>query len=147
MRLNLSLEKEAGGLMSGKGFAMVEIIIILMIIVLLAVIAVPYLTTSEKASAITAREALSKLSVAAENYATFHSGAYPASVIELTEFIASAGSYCANATGAITVSGGYSYSCTLGPGGYVFSASPVMADSSGSGATYTVTTGGVLTPL
>ncbi|MBU0548485.1 MAG: hypothetical protein KJ710_02855 [Candidatus Omnitrophica bacterium] len=129
-----------------KGFTLVESIIILTIIVLLTVIVVPYLTTSGKINATTAKEILRKLSVAAENYATSHSGAYPARVAELTDFIASAGSYCANATGATTVMGEYSYACTLSEDGYTFTASPVITGTNGS-VTYTATTGGVLTPL
>jgi len=129
-----------------KGFILVEGIIILTIIALLAVIAVPYLTTSEKVNAQAAKETLRKLSIAAENYASSHSGAYPVSVAELTESIASAGSYCVNATGSTTVVGEYSYACTLAAGGYTFAASPVIAGASG-GVTYTATTGGALSPL
>lgn len=131
--------------MNRRGFTLVEIIIILSIIVLLAIVAVPYLTTAQKANAITAREVLRKLSIAAENYATSHSGAYPISITELTEFNASADNYCANTTGATTVVGEYSYACTLGAGGYTFAASPVIAGANGS-VTYTATTGGALTP-
>jgi len=131
--------------MKKNGFSLVEVMIILVVVILLAVIAIPYLTASRKSSEITAKEVLRKLSIAAENYAASHSGVYPASVVELTEFIASAGSYCANSNGAATVSGEYSYACTLGLGGYTFSASPVTAGSGGS-ITYTVTTGGVFNP-
>ena len=129
--------------MDRRGLTLAEIIIILVIIVLLAAIAVPYLTTSVKINAKTARETLRKLSIAAENYAASHSGAYPASVAELTDFIASAGTYCANATGATTVAGEYSYACILTAGGYTFTASPVIAGANGA-VTYTATTGGVL---
>jgi Tfp pilus assembly protein PilE len=131
--------------MIGKGFALVEIIIILAIIILLAAIAVPYLTTSEENNAAAARESLRKLSIAAENYAGSHSGAYPASVTEFTGFISSAGSYCADASGATTVVGGYSYACNLSAAGYAFSASPVTAGANKK-ITYTATTGGVLKP-
>jgi len=131
--------------MKKNGFSLVEVMIILVIVILLAVIAIPYLTAPGKSSEAAAREALRKLSIAAENYSASHSGAYPASVAELTEFIASAGSYCANSNGAATVSGEYSYACTLGSGGYTFSASPVTAGSSGN-VTYSVTTGGVFNP-
>ena len=131
--------------MNKRGFTLVETIIILSIIILLAVIALPYLTISGKASAMTARDNLHKLSIAAENYASFHSGAYPVSVVELAEYVNSAGSYCANATGAPTVVGEYSYACVLSGGGYNFTASPVIAGVNGS-VTYTATTGGVLTP-
>ncbi|MDD5116557.1 MAG: hypothetical protein PHW98_05800 [Candidatus Omnitrophica bacterium] len=131
--------------MKVKGFSLSRMMILFTIFILLAVIAFPYLTTSEKASAAAAKEAIRKLSIAAENYATSHSGAYPASVDELGEFIASAGKYCASATGATTVCGEYSFACTLGSGGYTFSASPVVAGSAGN-ITYTATTGGLIDP-
>ena len=131
--------------MKKRGFTLVEVMIILAIVVLLIVIAVPYLTTSEKANTIAAREALRKLSIAAENYATSHSGVYPASVPELGAFINSAEGYCADASGAPTASGDYSFSCILGSGGYTFAAAPVTAGSGGN-VTYTVTTGGVFNP-
>jgi len=131
--------------MHGKGFILVETIIVLAIIVLLAVIAVPYLTTSGEKNALAAKETLRKLSIAAENYASSHSGAYPASVTELTGFISSAGSYCADASGATTISGEYSYACNLAASGYTFSASPVIAGVNKK-ITYTATTGGVFKP-
>ncbi|MDD5505644.1 MAG: hypothetical protein PHR73_02680 [Candidatus Omnitrophica bacterium] len=131
--------------MHGKGFTLVEIIIILAIIVLLAVIAVPYLTTSGENNAMAAKENLRKLSIAAENYASFHSGAYPASVTELTGFLSSAGSYCSDASGATTISGEYSYACNLAASGYTFSASPVIVGGN-KGVTYTAATGGVFKP-
>ena len=128
-----------------RGFTLVEIIIILSIIILSAVVAVPYLATSGKAGAMTARDNLHKLSIAAENYASSHSGVYPVSVAELAEYVNLVGSYCVNAAGAPTVVGEYSYACVLSGGGYNFTASPVIAGVNGS-VTYTATTGGVLTP-
>ncbi|MDD5560669.1 MAG: hypothetical protein PHT50_00855 [Candidatus Omnitrophica bacterium] len=129
--------------MKKNGFVLVEIIIILVIAVLLGVIAVPYLTTSVKASQAAAKETLRKLSIAAENYAASHNGAYPASIAELSGFIALADSYCANAAGATTVVGEYSYACILAAEGYTFTACPVITGA-GGGVTYTAATGGVL---
>jgi Tfp pilus assembly protein PilE len=131
--------------MSKKSLTLVEIIIMLAIIVLLVAIAFPHLKMPSK-SGETAKAALRRLSIAAENYATAHKGFYPASVAELSEFIPSAGSYCANATGAITIVDEYSYACILTPGGYTFSAGTDTVEEEGEGA-YTVTTGGVFTPL
>jgi len=128
-----------------KGFILTRTIIVLAIIVLLAIIALPYLGTSERSSVSSVREVLYKLSVAAENYAAAHNGAYPASVSELSVFNASADSYCANSNGAVTACGEYNYACTLSAAGYTFSASPVVAGSGGNTA-YTVTTGGVFNP-
>ena len=132
--------------MSFKMNRKVEIIIILGIIVLLAVIAAPYLTSSGRVNEAAAVETLRKLSTGAEDYAASHSGVYPASVGELTEFIASAGNYCASAAGAATIVGGYSYACTLTAGGYTFAAKPATKGATGSTA-HTITTGGELTPL
>jgi len=132
--------------MDKRGLALAEIIIVLVIIVLLAVIALPYLTTSGKVNAAAAKETLRKLSVSAENYAASHSGAYPASVEELTGFIASAANYCANASGAVTAVGDYNYACILASDGYTFTASPVTAGAGGL-VTYTAVTGGTLSPL
>ncbi len=131
--------------MGRKGLALVKIVIILAIIVLLAVIAVPYLKLSSK-SGEAAKSTLRRLSIAAENYATAHRGFYPASVAELSEYIPSAGSYCANSTGATTIVDEYSYACILTSGGYTFSAGTDAAEEEGEGV-YTVTTGGVFTPL
>ncbi len=125
-----------------KGFTLVEIMIVVAIIALLAAIAIPNLLRAK----ISANDALAKgtlrtLSTASETYATTQSGNYPGQVTSLTgatpAFLNK--DYC-NQTFS-----GYQFSCTFGSGSYTFAATPVTPGTSGT-TTYTITTGGVLTP-
>jgi len=134
--------------MRKRGFTLVEIMIVVAIIALLAAIAIPTLIAAKRtANEAAAKATVRSLSTAAETYATANNGAYPASVANLTSFIASAPSFCADVTGtAATAVQGYNYTCTSAVGGYTFVAAPVTAGTTGN-VTYTATTGGVLTPL
>ncbi|MDD2680087.1 MAG: prepilin-type N-terminal cleavage/methylation domain-containing protein [Candidatus Omnitrophica bacterium] len=130
-----------------KGFTLVEIMIIVAIIALLAAIAVPnFLNAKMTANTQAAKENIRNLSAACERYAAANNGAYPATVAQLTAFINTAGSFCADATGAVTTSKGYQYRCTLAANGYTLVANPVTAGTTGT-VTYTATTGGMFTPL
>ncbi|MDP2941527.1 MAG: prepilin-type N-terminal cleavage/methylation domain-containing protein [Candidatus Omnitrophota bacterium] len=133
--------------MKRRGFTLVEIMIVVAIIALLAAIAIPNLLSARKtANNAAAKATLRSFSTAAETYATSNSGIYPATVPTLGSFIASAANYCADAAGAATAVQGYNYACTLTAGGYTFSATPITLGTTGD-YTYTVTTGGVLSPL
>lgn len=116
--------------------------IVVAIIALLAAIAIPNLLRAK----ISANDALAKgtlrtLSTAAETFATSNNGTYPGNITSLTgatpPYINTA--YCG------TTASGYTFACTWAAGGYTITGTPVAVGTSGT-TTYTMTTGGILTP-
>ena len=127
---------------NNSGFTLVEIMIVVAIIALLAAIAIPNLLRAKISSNdALAKATLRSMSTAAETFGTSNSGNYPPDESALTgatpPYINTA--YCAQ-----TISG-YVYACTFASDGYTFTSSPVTVGTSGT-TTFTITTGGVLTP-
>ena len=127
---------------NNRGFTLVEIMIVVAIIALLAAIAIPNLLRAKlSANDALAKGTLRSLSTASETFATSSSGNYPGNETSLT---GATPPYLNTAYCDRTISG-YAYACTFGTGAYTHTATPVTVGTSGT-TTWTVTTGGVLTP-
>ena len=116
--------------------------IVVAIIALLAAIAIPNLLRAKVA----ANDALAKatirsISTASEAFATANNGSYPLAIASLT----SATPPYLNANYCGSTISGYVYTCTFAAGSYAVAATPSVVGTSGT-TTYTISTGGVLTP-
>jgi type IV pilus assembly protein PilA len=125
-----------------NGFTIVEMLVVITIIGLLAGMVIPNLLRAKTAANdAKAKATLRALSTATESFATFNAGNYPGDITSLT--IANP-AYINNPYCEQNVSG-FTYHCTFSTAGYTLSAEPVVLGTSGT-TTYTVSTGGVLTP-
>ena len=124
------------------GFTLVEIMIVVAIIALLAAIAIPNLLRAKlSANDALAKATIRSLSTGSESYATAQNGNYPLNITSLT---GASPAYLNTAYCGQTISG-YAYACTFAVASYTIAATPVTVGTSGT-TTYTITTGGVMTP-
>ncbi len=127
--------------MKRSGFTLVEIMIVVAIIALLAAIAIPNLLRAKiTANDANAKATLKTLSTGAEAYSAVN-GSYPGNITSLT----GATPPYLNNNPCGSAAYGFTVNCSFAAGAYTFSAVPTSVGVSGT-STFTMTTGGVLTP-
>ncbi|MGA2774712.1 MAG: prepilin-type N-terminal cleavage/methylation domain-containing protein [Candidatus Omnitrophota bacterium] len=129
-----------------EAFTVLEMLVVVGVIAIVSAIIIPNLFMARMtANEAAAKSNLRSIAAAAETlYASKNH--YPDDLTEFENFLQSARTFCADLNGTKSEYKGYDYSCTSDVNGYTFEASPVTLGMTGS-ITYTVTTGGILTPL
>ncbi len=124
-----------------KGFTLVEMLVVITVLLILLGMAIPAVVRAKIAANDTsAKTILRTVSNAAEWYSNVNA-AYPTSEAQL---VGASPAYLNKSYCAQTLTG-YDVTCTFTSGSYTLTAVPVTVGSTGT-TTYTITTGGVLTP-
>lgn len=124
----------------GKGFTLVEVLVVVGIIALLAAIAIPNLMRAKiSANESAARATLKSIANSLENYAAINS-VYPT---DTTQLIGATPPYLSVDYFADTHNG-YSYTSVLGDYSYTITATPINVNT--GTVTYTISTGAILQP-
>ena len=125
-----------------SGFTLVEIMIVVAIIALLAAVGIPSLLNARRTANDAAAFANAKsMATEMETFAAgAGNGAYPVKADLLANSISDR--LCADDAAGATVSGGFSYGCTLATTGYTIVATPSTCGSTGT-TDYTMGTGAV----
>jgi prepilin-type N-terminal cleavage/methylation domain-containing protein len=123
-------------------FTLVEIMVVLTIVGLLATMIIPNLLKAKvSANDAKAKSTLRAISTASETYATFNAGNYPD---DITVLLGDTPPYLSQAYCGEEIAG-FRYSCEFDAGSYTIMAEPLAPGDSGT-TTFTITTGGVLSP-
>ncbi len=140
----MTIEKDRGKMKSRqKGYTLVEIMIVVAIIILLAAIAIPNLVRARiHANDTAAIKILKAMSTATDLYASSSgTGNYPA---DMSSLVAAGPPYITK-NYCDTTEVGFAFACTNTTVQYTYVATPTAVGTTGT-TTYTITTGGILSP-